>query len=177
MEYTKHKLPKKQRQFFHKLSDYLDTKLHFYGSVQRDDFVSGRSDIDTAIFCDNEESMMTRLQHFLQVPKKSFKKVVWKLYIKKNRVVYGHKVQYENTDIGLRAEFSIFNEKFRDDILKEHLGKIVLPFYCTWFLHVLKFLFYTLGILPRKWYSYLKSKTLSRGLGRPDDLYLVLDKN
>jgi len=176
MDYTKHKLSRRARDFFHRLSDYLDTKLLFYGSIQRDDYVEGSSDIDVAVFCENPSSTMSKMEHFLKVPRRDFKKFVWRLYVVKDRVVYGHKFHYENAEEGVNAEFTIYDEKFKDDVLREHLGKIVLPFYCSWFLIFIKCLYYQMGILPKSWYNYLKKKTLSRGLGRPDDQFLVLDQ-
>ena len=176
MEHTKHKLPKKTRQFFNQLNDYIDEKLLFFGSIQRDDYVPGKSDIDIAIFCENEYSTMNKMQHFLKVAKSQFKKIVWKLYIVKDRIVYGYKLHYKNPELDVDAEFSIYNNKFKDDVLKEHLGKMVLPFYCRWVLFIIKILYYHIGILPIKWYSYLKKKTLSRGLGRPDDQFLVISQ-
>ena len=46
MENTKNVLPDHNRQFFKDLSEYLDTKLYFFGSVQRPDYFPGKSDID-----------------------------------------------------------------------------------------------------------------------------------
>jgi predicted nucleotidyltransferase len=52
MEYTKNKLPIKTHKFLNKLSNYLDTKLYFYGSVQRLDFFTNQSDIDILVDLD-----------------------------------------------------------------------------------------------------------------------------
>ena len=70
MENTKNKLPENVNVFFNKLSDYLDTKLLFYGSVQRGDYFPGSSDIDVDIFTDNVNSTVTKMQHFLYTKKK-----------------------------------------------------------------------------------------------------------
>ena len=50
METTKNDLPPNTKKFFYNLSEYLDTKLLYYGSVQRSDYVPGKSDIDVIIF-------------------------------------------------------------------------------------------------------------------------------
>ena len=39
------------------------------------------------------------------------------------------------------AEFSIYNEKFRDTVIKEHQRKFVLPIYITVLLYILKFFY------------------------------------
>jgi len=75
METTKNKLPDDINAFFSKLSKYLDTKLLFYGSVQRSDYFPGSSDIDVDIFTDNVDSTITKLQHFLNVKKSKFKRL------------------------------------------------------------------------------------------------------
>ena len=54
METTKNELPYKLKRFFYKLENDLDTKLYFYGSIQRNDYVAGKSDIDVSIFTDND---------------------------------------------------------------------------------------------------------------------------
>ena len=76
METTRNKLPEKVEVFFKDLSDYLDTKILYYGSVQRADYFEGMSDIDVDIFTDNEHSLMTKLQHYLHLNKKEFKKLI-----------------------------------------------------------------------------------------------------
>ena len=79
METTNNKLPEKVERFFKELSEYLDTKLLYYGSVQRRDYFEGKSDIDVDIFTENPTSTVNKLQHFLDVPKKRFKNVIWRL--------------------------------------------------------------------------------------------------
>ena len=109
METTKNKLPEKIQQFFKELSNYLDTKLLFYGSVQRNDYFPGSSDIDVDIFTDNEDAIIVKMQHFLHVKKDSFKKVVWRLN-HNNQIVNGHKIMYKNKEENFSVEFSIYNE-------------------------------------------------------------------
>ena len=46
--------PKEVKDFFKRLENYLDDELYFYGSVNRSDYIHGKSDIDVAIFTDNE---------------------------------------------------------------------------------------------------------------------------
>jgi tRNA nucleotidyltransferase (CCA-adding enzyme) len=91
METTRNKLPEKVEVFFKDLSDYLDTKILYYGSVQRADYFEGMSDIDVDIFTDNTNSIMNKLQHFLNVSRNQFKKIVWRLNYN-NQVVYGNKI-------------------------------------------------------------------------------------
>ena len=126
MENTKNKLSLEQSNFFNELSNYLDTKLFYYGSIQRPDYISGKSDIDVDIFTDNETSTISKLQHFLHIDNKSIKKVLWKMR-KNKKLTTGHKINYNNSF--LKAEFSIYNEKYKPYILEEHNSKVILPFY------------------------------------------------
>jgi tRNA nucleotidyltransferase (CCA-adding enzyme) len=56
METTKNKLPENINLFFEKLKNYLDAELYFYGSVQRNDYFHGSSDIDVDIFTHDENN-------------------------------------------------------------------------------------------------------------------------
>jgi len=174
METTNNKLPDNIVSFFKELSEYLDTKILYFGSVQRGDYFPGKSDIDVDIFTDNEHSIMTKMQHFMNIDKKKFKNFIWRLN-HDNTMAHGHKVMYKNEEQNFNAEFSIYNEKYKQGILKEHLAKTILPFYATWMLILLKFFHYTIPLLEYKTFSYLKKKILTLGIGLPDDQFIVLD--
>jgi hypothetical protein len=174
METTKNHLTPYISHFFNKLSKYLDKKLLFFGSVQRYDYFPGSSDIDVDIFTDNVSSTISKMQHFLKVPKTHFKKFVWKLN-KSNRLANGYKIMYKEPTNNFFAEFSIYDEKFKKDVLEEHNGKTVLPFYASVLLVILKFIFYKLHIIPDKLYTFTKKKILSLMIGLPDDEFVVLD--
>jgi hypothetical protein len=171
MESPKNKLTYKQQQFLDGLNEYLDTKMLYYGSIMREDYIPGKSDIDIDIFTDNEESTISKLQHYLKISRKEFKKIVWKVR-QSNRLTIGHKIKYSNSFI--IAEFSIFNMKYKNYILKEHTSTFIIPLHCKLFLKFLKFCYYHLNILPSPYYSYFKKKTFSLGLGYEDDKFIVL---
>jgi predicted nucleotidyltransferase len=85
MNKIRNDLPDNYKKFFIKLQEYLDTDLYFYGSVNRNDYIHEKSDIDIAIFTDNEKSMMVKIQHFLNNNKNKYnKKLREKLEEKKN---------------------------------------------------------------------------------------------
>ena len=174
METIRNKISPRTQHFFNRLSQYLDTKLYYFGSVQRVDYFPQGSDIDVDIFTDNEEATIIKIQHFLKVPKKQFKRFVWRLNTN-DRVVYGNKIMYKDPEGQFTAEFSIYNEKVKDWILKEHRLKTFLPFYATYILVILKFLFYTVGIIPSYWYTYMKKFTLSTLIGLKYDEFVVID--
>jgi len=174
METTKNKLPDDINAFFNKLSKYLDTKLMFYGSVQRSDYFPGSSDIDVDIFTDNVDSTIAKLQHFLNFKKKKIKRVVWRLSTT-GKMVYGYKVTYKNPDINLAAEFAIYDNKYKKQVLEMHLKKTIVPFYISIILYIIKKLYYDLHVINLDWYRYFKMKALSLGLGMPEEQFLVLN--
>ncbi len=154
MESTKNKISHDAQIFFDKLSNYLDTKLYYYGSVQRDDYVDGKSDIDIDIFTSDEKGTMLKLQSFLNIPQSAFKRVVNRLHTT-NKIVYGQKVKYNRG--GINAEFSVYNDRNKADILAEHNSKSVLPWFISLLLVILKFVYYRLYLLPTSWYIYWKN--------------------
>jgi predicted nucleotidyltransferase len=91
METTKNKISPYAKQFFDKLSSYLETKLYFYGSVQRNDYFPNSSDIDVDIFTDNESSTILKLQNFLKVKRSDFKRIVYRLH-RTDQLVTGTKL-------------------------------------------------------------------------------------
>jgi len=174
METTKNKLTKNEMQFFNELSKYLETKLYFFGSIQRNDYFPGYSDIDIDIFTENESSIITKLQHFLQVKSSSFKKFAWRLNYN-NKLVFGNKIMYKNKDYGFKIEFSIYNENVKDEILYEHIRKTKLPFYVSWVLILLKFFYYKLNLISKDNFRYFKNKLLTYWIGIPDEDFVVFE--
>jgi len=170
MENTKNKFPKHLQVFFKELSDYLDTQLLFYGSIQRSDYFPGQSDIDVDIFTDNEQAIIAKLQHFLHVNKNEFKKTVW---VMNDVSGYGYKLKYENNIKQINVEFSIYNEKFREPMLEQHITKTMLPLYINIILYILKFSYYKLCIVPEGIYIYIKKFLLNDAIGRGNDLFVI----
>lgn len=148
-------LPPNVKRFFMKVENYLDTPLYFYGSVTRADYVANQSDIDVAIFTDNEYSTMAKLQHFLKVGRRDFDKIVWK--ITDQHLIYGYKVKYSTGGKNFpMCEFAIYNETFKERILNTFQLENELPLYLSWLLQLLKYFYYTCPLLTEKQYAYLK---------------------
>jgi len=155
METTKNKMSPNMQIFFKKLSDYLDTKIYYFGSIQRADYFPGVSDIDAVICSDNISSIIIKMQNFLNVNKHDFSKFVYRLH-KTNKMVHGYKIEYEDLQNNIYTEISIYNEKDKDAVLLEHNSKIDIPYYVVCLLIIIKFIYYKLGLMSKKVYIKLK---------------------
>jgi hypothetical protein len=174
METTKNEMPTYAKIFFNKLSSYLDTKIYFYGSIQRADYSPKYSDIDADIFTDNEMSTISQIANFLEIKKNEFKKFIYNLH-KTNRVVYGYKIKYEDLANNFSTEISVYNEKDKDAVLLEHGSKLNIPFYITFFLIILKFFYYNLGLLPKNIYKDIKNWIMNYVIEGKDGEFIVIE--
>ena len=172
MEYTKNDLPKDTKLFFKQMGDYLDCKILFYGSVQRSDFIPGHSDIDVVIFTDNENTTITKLQHFLHVKKTDFKKTQWKF---NNKNGYGYKIKYKNKNKLIDVEISIYNEKFTEIMTKKYISQFDLPIYVSILLYLFKIFYYRIKLISKSVYIYLKNYLLNQAIGITDDRFIILE--
>jgi predicted nucleotidyltransferase len=174
MEQINNKIPIHARNFFQTLGNYLDNKLYFFGSIQRPDYFPSASDIDVAIYTENVDSTISKLQNFLNMKRNQFKKFVWRLNCN-NKLVEGFKVMYKDPEYNFLTEISIYNEKYKDGVIYEHINKTVLPFYCNWILIILKYLFYSLKWISSESYVYWKKFILTTMINKPEDKFLVID--
>ena len=174
METTKNKLTPYANMFFYKLSSYLDTPLYFYGSVQRDDYFQSASDIDVDIFTNDTKSTILKIQQLLNLENDDFKKVLIRLN-STNQVIAGNKLVYKEPENKFAVEFSIYNEKYKKDILEEHNGKKDLPYFATILLIILKFMYYTLNILPKFIFMPCKNFILSFLIGKKETDFIIID--
>ena len=161
------------KKFFIDLKNYLDTELYFYGSVNRSDYIHNKSDIDVAIFTDNEYSVMTKLQHYLHVNRDAFDKIVWKL---EGTIVYGYKIKCDK-HTNSKCEISIYNNKDKQDVLFEHNSKKDLPFYILWLLMIIKFFYYTLQIMSKSFYYKCKRFVMNYMVEGVDTEFVIIDGN
>jgi hypothetical protein len=174
MDTTKNKMSNYSSIFFHKLSNYLDTKLYYFGSIQRSDYFPKSSDIDVDIFTDNIQSTINKMQSFLKLDKHSFKKFVYRLD-KSNKIVHGYKIVYKEPENFLFVEFSIYNTLVKKDILEEHNRKIVLPYYISVLLIFFKFFYYSVPIIPKNVYLNIKKFLMDVCIDGKHVEFIVID--
>ena len=172
MTKTKNKLPESTNNLLNNLSEYLQTTLYFYGSVQRGDYFPGYSDIDIDIFTSNEKSTINILSNYLQIDKKKFKKVIWKN--SNNQIIYGYKKYYKNESLNIKIEFSIYNEKYKKDVLELHECKTNLPLHIVISLYLLKFCYYKLHLINSKMYRKYKDYMLTDLINYKNHIFVVI---
>ena len=166
--------PKDIKDFFKRLENYLDTELYFYGSVNRSDYVHGKSDIDVTVFTENEHSMMNKLQHFLHVKRNAFDKLIWKI---NSNMVYGYKIKCEKY-IDLNCEIVIYNNDFKNIILEEQKQYNIIPFYITILLFILKTMYYTFPIISKKTYAEYKRIIFNKiFINKKNNVFFLLKQN
>jgi hypothetical protein len=106
------------------------------------------------------------LSSFLNVDNSKFKRFVSRPN-DSTVVMIGYKYMYKDPDDKFSVEFSIYNDKYKEAVLKDHRRKLVLPFYILYPLIILKFIYYKLQILPTDTFRSCK-KVL---MGVTDDSY------
>jgi hypothetical protein len=159
METTYNNIPSRFHSLLFNIKNNIQTPLYFYGSIQRIDFLQDYSDIDIDIFTENEQSTMIKLIHLLNLDKRDFKPVVYKIKSKKN-TISGIKIKYKDETNNLKMEISIYNIKYKSFILEEHNFASKIPFINCFLLLILKILYYRFGVIPKFLYSDLKNKII-----------------
>ena len=157
MEDIKDRLGEYRYDYFTNLQKYLDTDLCFYGSIKRSDYFQNASDIDVTVITDNVHSILAKLQNYLNIKKSDIKKIYQKFYERSKAIVIGYKIKYEDNQRNFSYDILIYDEKYRD-IVVENLENINnLPSYMVVILIFIKILYYSLGIIPKDTYLYLKN--------------------
>ena len=160
METTRNELTPYSKHFFNNLGNYLDTKIYFFGSIQRRDYFPRSSDIDVDIFTDNESSTIMKIQNLLSIDRRDVHKFIYMLP-NCNRLVRGTKIQHVDKENNFSTEILVFNDIYKDDVTREHNSKIILPFHISWLLVLLKYVFYDLELISKKMYASLKRRLLN----------------
>jgi predicted nucleotidyltransferase len=156
MEEIKDRLGEYKYHFFKDLQNYLDVELHFFGSIKRSDFFKNSSDIDIIIITDNVNSIMSKVQNYLQISKSSIQKIYQQHSVYDKGIVTGYKIKYDNEEKKIAFDLLIYDEKYRSTVLKNINDINFLPLYMVVLLYILKVLHYTLYLIPKSLYVYLK---------------------
>jgi predicted nucleotidyltransferase len=174
MEDIKDRLGEYKYNFFKNLQNYLDTEIIFYGSIKRADYFQNASDIDLTIITDNINSIISKLKNYLHLNKSDIKKIVQKYDNNTSTIVSGYKIKYKDDDKNMEFDILIFDEKFKKIVMKNINEINNLQLHMTIILYILKIFYYTLHLLPKTSYLYLKNCLFYMYFNNTIDYY---DKN
>jgi predicted nucleotidyltransferase len=172
MEDIKEKIGDDKYIFLKKLEDYIGSKLIFFGSIKRCDFIKENSDIDIAIISDNIDSTLKKLQNYLNLHDNKIRKIIQKIPTK-NSIIYGYKTNYDNECMELSLEIVIYDEKYKKDIMFNINRINNIPFYVLLPLIVLKILYYKLQIISKDLLNFFKKYILNKYLKQELDENLI----
>ena len=162
METPKHPLTIQQSRFLSKVRSVLPEKLYFYGSILREDFLPGISDIDVLYFTkDNLKKTVDDLYRFLlQDTKKTRLQQLQFLYhsTETKKVISGYKIKYTSIDSGMVIEISFYEFPFKEMIMKEQLRKADIPVFVVYSMLILKVLAYKYRVLPENLFRWIKDR-------------------
>jgi predicted nucleotidyltransferase len=157
MEDIKHRLSEYKYNFFTNLQNYLDTELIFYGSIKRYDYFKESSDIDITVITDNIKSTLLKLQVYLKVQKGKIKKLIQKFTHQDSNIVNGYKIKYKDIENDIIFDILVYDEKYRIPVMN-NINKINnLPTYMIVLMCILKYLYYTLGLLTKGMFLDIKN--------------------
>ena len=156
MEDIKDRLGEYKYNFFNNLQNYLETKLYFYGSIKRVDYVANSSDIDIIVITDNIKSMLSKTQTYLNISKDKTQKIFQQHSVYDKGIITGYKLKYKNDENNIEFDLLFYDEKYRNIVLKNIYDINNLPLYMITILYILKILYYKLYLISRKVYNSLK---------------------
>lgn len=176
MDHINHtNIPNYKTQFFKQLSYYLNTKIYYYGSVTRYDYFN-ESDIDIDIFTENENETLNKLCYFLNFNRDEVKEFVWKLHINDD-TVYGCKLAYHDVKNDFNVDISIFNEKYKKNVLIDQNVTTNISFLFIMLLVILKFIYYKIQIIDWETYSYIKKNIIGFSIGGDKSEFSIIGED
>jgi predicted nucleotidyltransferase len=157
MEDIKDRLSEYKYNFFTNLQNYLGSELIFYGSIKRYDYFKESSDIDITVITDNIKSTLLKLQVYLKVQKGKIKKLIQKFTHQDSNIVNGYKIKYKDIENDIIFDILVYDEKYRIPVMN-NINKINnLPTYMIVLMCILKYLYYTLGLLTKGMFLDIKN--------------------
>jgi len=148
------KLDKKEYDFFCRFQQQLELPLYFIGSINRSDFMKGKSDLDIEVFSENVTSTKYQIEYlFNYYKKKDPKYIVFKIH---GMPISGYKYYLKNT--GIFFDFTIYKKESQEIVLHQRKIENDIPLVLTIFLIVIKYLYYYLYIINSAQYSFIKKK-------------------
>ena len=165
MDNIKNRLTDYKYNFLSKMKEYLDTEFVFYGSIMRLDYLENNSDIDIAILTDNPSSMLAKIKNYLNIKDTKIKKI-YQTFNNQASLVNGYKFTYNDYENNWGFDVVIYDEIYRDMIIKDIYYINNLPFYVTILLYILKFIYYRLHLITSTIFWDTKNMIFSLALSK-----------
>jgi predicted nucleotidyltransferase len=165
MDDIKHRLTDYKYNFLSNMKEYLETEFLFYGSIKRLDYLESNSDIDIAILTDNPSSMLAKIKNFLNIKNTRIKKI-YQTFNNESSLINGYKFTYKDDEKNWSFDVVIYDEIYRDMIIKDIYYINNLPFYVTILLYILKFIYYKLHLISSSIFWDTKNMIFSLALSK-----------
>ena len=159
METPKHPLTIQQSSFCK--TPFLFTRKNLlYGSILRDDFLPGISDIDLLYFSkENLQTAVHKLYRLLLQDSNATRiQMLHFLYhsSETKKVISGYKIKYTNVDNGIIIEMSMYDDENKELIIQEQLQKAPHSLFYSLCYAYFKILAYKYRVLPEDTFRWIK---------------------
>ena len=165
MDDIKHRLTDYKYNFLSKMKEYLETDFIFYGSIKRLDYLENNSDIDIAILTDNPTSMLAKIKNYLNIKNGKIKKI-YQTFNNNSSLINGYKFTYTDEENNWGFDVVIYDEIYRDIIIKDIYCINNLSVFITIILYILKFLYYKLHLISKTTFLEAKVKIFTLVLSK-----------
>ena len=160
MDDIKNRLTDYKYNFLLNMKEYLDTDFMFYGSIKRLDYIENNSDIDIAILTDNPSSMLAKIKNYLNIKNTKIRKI-YQTFNNTSSLINGYKFTYNDNENNWGFDVVIYDEIYRDIIIKDIYYINNLSFLITITLYILKVLYYKLHLISKTTFLETKTKIFS----------------
>jgi len=168
----KSKLTKEQYQYLVNLESFINSKLSFYGSIERDDFFMGSSDLDIDIITPNMHNILFKLRQYIGIPNNEVLHVKWTTNNPRPYTFECLKIKHNNGIVNL--EISIYDEKYRKNLeIVRNFKRTMLSPIMVFFLITIKILYYKLNLLSNSQMKQIKRFVMNDLCGHKDEYMAV----
>ena len=165
------KLTNQQISFLEEIQEYIGCKFYYYGSIERMDYMPGKSDIDIDVITPNVYSTLFKLRQFLSTPEQVVQNIMWTARKPVKYTFYCKKIKFANDFIKL--ELSIYDEKYKSRLLEIRDFKRDIPLSALMIVYILKTFYYKLNMISTSNIAAAKKFIMGSLLDMEDD-YIVI---
>ena len=161
------KLTTPQIDFLEEIQSYIGCQFYYYGSIDRVDYLPGKSDIDIDIFTRNLYSTLFKLRHFLLIPEHEIKSIKWRTIRPIAATFNCHKIKFNNGIVKL--ELNIYDEQYKKTLLEVRDLKRQIPPFVLMLLYIIKYLYYNTNLISTVQIAAFKKIVMDQLLNMEDE--------